>query len=126
MPDFTPGAGMPDFTPGAGPPGQALLIGGASEEFAAFLGISLEQLESELSAGGATPASVAGARGRTREELKTFFMDQTQAQISEAVAAGTISQEDADNMIERLASRIDDIIEGKVPSARPEGTPLEP
>jgi len=125
-PDITPGAGMPDMTPGAGPPGPGLPIGGASEEFAALLGISLEQLESELSAEGATPASVAEAHGRTREELKTFFMEQTQAQISETVATGTMSQEDADNMIERLASRIDDIIDGKVPSARPEGAPLGP
>jgi len=126
MPDITPGAGMPDITPGAGMPGQALFIGGASEEFAAFLGISLEQLESELSAEGATPASVAEAHGRTREELKTFFTAQLQAQMSDAVAAGTMSQEDADNMIERQTSRLDDIIDGKMPSARPEGTPLGP
>ena len=125
-PDITPGAGIPDFTPGAGPPGEVPFIGGASEEFAAFLGIPLEQLESELGAEGATPASVAEARGRTREELKTFFMEQTQAQISDAVAAGTMSQEDADNMIERQTSRLDDIIDGKMPSARPEGTPLGP
>jgi len=125
MPDFTPGAGMPDFTPGAGPPpGSGLFIGGASEEFAAFLGISLEQLESELSAEGATPASVAEAHDRTREELKTFFMEQTQAQINEAVAAGTMSQEEADNMIERQASRIDDIIDGKMSSGGPGGPPV--
>jgi hypothetical protein len=123
-PDITPGAGMPDITPGAGPPGPGLPIGGASEEFAALLGISLEELESELSAEGATPASVAEAHGRTREELKTFFMEQTQAQVSEAVAAGTMSQEDADNMIERLASRIDDIIDGKMPSGGPGGPPI--
>ena len=123
-PPGTPGAGMPDFTPGAGPPpGSGLFIGGASEEFAAFLGISLEQLESELSAEGATPASVAEAHDRTREELKTFFMEQTQAQMSEAVAAGTMSQEDADNMIEHQASRIDDIIDGKMPSGGPGGPP---
>jgi hypothetical protein len=125
MPDFTPGAGMPDFTPGAGPPpGSGLFIGGASEEFAAFLGISLEQLESELSAEGATPASVAEAHDRTREELKTFFLEQTQAQMNEAVAAGTMSQEEADNMIERQASRIDDTIDGKMPSGRPGGPPV--
>ncbi len=124
MPDFTPGAGMPDFTPGAGPPGQGLFIGGASEEFAAFLSISLDQLDSELSAEGATPASVAEAHGRTREELKAFFVEQTQAQMSEAVAAGTMSQEDADSMIERQASRIDDIIDGKMPSGGPGGPPI--
>ena len=116
MPDFTPGAGMPPMTPGAGPSGQGAFIGGASEEFAAFLGIPLDQLESELGAEGATPASVAEAHGRTRGELKTFFTAQLQAQMSEAVAAGTMSQEEADSMIERQASRIDDIIDGKMPA----------
>jgi len=126
MPAFTPGAGMPDFTPGAGPPpGQGAFIGGTSEEFAAFLGFSLEQLESELSAEGATPASVAEAHDRTRGELKTFFTAQLQAQMSEAVAAGTMSQEEADSMIERQASRIDDIIDGKMPSGGPGGPPIE-
>jgi hypothetical protein len=91
--------------------GSALLVGCASEEFAAFLGISLEQLEPELSAQGARPPSVAEARGRTREELKTFFVEQVQTNLSEAVADGTMPQEDADNMFEGLASRIDDIIE---------------
>jgi len=124
MPDFTPGAGMPPMTPGTGPPGQGAFIGGASEEFAAFLGIPLEQLESELSAEGATPASVTEAHDRTREELKAFFMEQTQAQVNEAVAAGTMSQEEADNMIERQASSIDDIIDGKMPSGGPGGPPV--
>jgi hypothetical protein len=105
-----------DITPGAGAPGQALFIGGASEEFAAFLGISFEQLESELSAEGATPGSVAEAHGRTREELKTFFVEELQANLSEAVVAGTMSQEAADNMFERQASRIDDIIDGEMAS----------
>jgi len=112
------GGGPPaDTTPGAGPLGQAFRIGGASEEFAGFLGISLEQLESELGAEGATPASVAEAHGRTREDLKTFFLEQAQAQFSEAVAAGTMSQEDADSMVEDVTSRIDDIIDGNMPAA---------
>jgi diphthamide synthase (EF-2-diphthine--ammonia ligase) len=111
----TPGA-RPTFTPGAGAPGRGLFVGGASEEFAEFLGISLEQLESELSAEGATPASVAEAHGRTREELKAFFTEQQETQLSDAVAAGTMSQEDADNQMQALASRIDDIIDGTMPS----------
>ena len=114
-----PGAG--GVTPGGG--GQGLFIGGPSEEFAEFLGISLEQLESELSAEGATPASVAEAHGRTRDELKTFFTEQLQTQMLEAVAAGTMSLEDADNMIESFASRIDDIIDGHMPSGGPAPTP---
>jgi phage gp36-like protein len=107
----TPGA-RPTFTPGAGAPGRGLFVGGASEEFAEFLGISLEQLESELSAEGATPASVAEAHGRTREELKAFFTEQQETQLSDAVAAGTMSQEDADQTLEDFASRVDDIIDG--------------
>jgi hypothetical protein len=114
-----PGAG--DMTPGARP--QGMFIGGASEEFAAFLGISQEQLESELAAEGATPASVAEAHGRTREELEAFFMEELQANLDEAVAAGTMSQEEADDMYEQQASRIDDIIDGNMPSGMPGGPP---
>jgi len=103
------------FTTGAGAPGRGLFVGEASEEFAVFLDISLEQLQSELSAEGATPASVAEAHGRTREELKTFFTEQQQARLSEAVAAGTLSQEEADQMLESFTSRIDGIIDGSAP-----------
>jgi hypothetical protein len=111
------GTPIPGFTPGAGPSGQALFMGGgASEELAEFLGISLEQLESELDAEGATPASVADAHDRTREELKTFYTEQQETQLSEAVAAGNMTQEDADSMMDRFASTIDDTIDGNAPS----------
>jgi hypothetical protein len=115
----TPDAG--DITPGARPPG--LFIGGASDELAAFLGISFEQLESELNAEGATPASVAEAHDRTREELETFFVEQLQANLDQAVAADTMSQEVAHDMLERQASRIDDIIDGNVPFQGPGPAP---
>jgi hypothetical protein len=129
--DVTPAATTPggserpgaDRGVGPGARGQALLLAGASEEFAAFLGIPLEELESELSPEGATPGNVAEEHGRTREEVKAFFMEQLQADISDAVAAGTMSQEDVDRLIEKLTSRIDDIIDGKVPSGGPEGGP---
>jgi hypothetical protein len=103
--------------------GQALLVAGANEEFAAFLGISLDQLASELSAEGAIPRSVAEAHGRTREDLKTFFIEQVQADLSEAVAVETMSQEDADRFFEKLTSRVDDIVDGKAPSGGREGGP---
>jgi hypothetical protein len=128
-PTSTAGVGAPDtgdITPGAGAPGRMLSIGGASEEFAAFLGISFEQLESELDAEGATPGSVAEAHGRTREELEDFFIEQLEAELNEAVAAGTMSQEEADNMFESQASRIDDIIDGSMPSGMPSGGPQFP
>lgn len=127
-PPIGPGPGgdgdFPAITPGAGVPGPGLSVGGASEEFAEFLGISLDQLESELSAEGATPASVAEAHGRTRDELKSFFIEQVEAQLSEAVAAGTMSQEDADSMLDNLTSRIDDMIDRTMPPAGGEQPPF--
>ena len=121
--DVTPAATTPAGTEkpradgGAGPGArdQALLVAGASEELAVFLGISLEYLESELSAEGATSGSVAEAHGRTREELKSFFIEQVRANLNEAIAAGTMSQEDADNLNARVASRLDDFIDGNLP-----------
>ncbi len=112
--DATPAPGELIAPPGGGAPGQLFGIGGATEEFAGFLGISQEQLEADLSAEGATPGSVAEAHGRTREELKSFFIEQVQTSLDEAVAAGTMSQEQADSLAEDLASRIDDIIEGNM------------
>jgi hypothetical protein len=114
-PGFTPGAG-PSFTFGGGPNGAGLVIVGASEELAEFLDIPLEQLESELSEEGATPASVAEAHDRTRDELKTFYTEQQEAQLSEAVATGDMSQEDADSAMQRFAAMIDDMIDGNVPA----------
>jgi phosphoglycolate phosphatase-like HAD superfamily hydrolase len=109
----TPGAG-PSFTDQPGP-GAQVIIGGATEEVAEFLGISQEQLESELSEEAATPASVAEAHDRTRDELETFYTEQQQAQLDEAVAAGDMSQEDADQALEAFSSRIDDVVDGNVP-----------
>ena len=118
----TPGAG-PSFTFGAGPNSGGLVIGGADEELAEFLGISQEQLQSELDAEGATPASVAEAHDKTRDELKAFYTEQQETQLTEAVAAGDMSQEDADQALEAFASQIDDIIDGNVPVGGGRGGP---
>jgi hypothetical protein len=126
LPTLTPEGGTPTARSSFGAPGQGAFVGGASEEFAAFLGISLEQLQTELGAEGATPGSVAEAHGRTRDELKTFFTEQMQANLSDAVAAGTMSQEDADSMLTDLSSRIDDIIDGNAPFGRPGQAPAGP
>jgi hypothetical protein len=112
-----PLGGGPGFSV-VGPDGGGLIIGGPSEELAEFLGISLDQLESELSAEDATPASVAEAHGRTRDELKTFYTEQIEAQIIEEVVAGRLSPEEGDAMIERLTSNIDAMIDGQGPSAQ--------
>jgi hypothetical protein len=50
-------------------------------------------------------------------------MEELQANLDEAIAAGTMSQEAADEMFERQASRVDDIIDGGMPLYRPGGVP---
>ena len=115
---FGPGGGFTGgFGGGAGRrlwrwPWQGLLnVAGPSEEFAAFLGIPLDQLESELAADSATPGSVAGTHGRTRAQLEAFLIEQAEANLNESVAAGTLTQEAADNLLVNLESNIEGIID---------------
>ena len=69
----TPG---PNFTPGAGGRFQSGFFGGLSEsDLAGFLGITQDQLLSELQADGATLATVAQAHGKSRDDLQTFLTD---------------------------------------------------
>ncbi len=69
----TPG---PNFTPGAGGRFQGGLFGGLSEsDLANFLGITQDQLLSELQADGATLATVAQAHGKSRDDLQTYLTD---------------------------------------------------
>ena len=61
---------------GAGGRFQSGFFGGLSEsDLAGFLGITQDQLLSELQADGATLATVAQAHGKSRDDLQTFLTD---------------------------------------------------
>ena len=47
----------------------------ASQKFAEFLGITTDQLKTELQADNATIATVAAAHGKSRDQVKTFEFD---------------------------------------------------
>jgi hypothetical protein len=85
------------------------------EELATFLGITPEQLGEELQADGATLASVAEAHGKSRDELKTFIASEAKAKLDEAVAAGNITQERADEILARLEENVDKLIDSEMP-----------
>jgi hypothetical protein len=76
------------------------------------LNIPADQLQTELAADGATIGTVAAAHGKTRDELKTFLLQQIQTNADQAVAAGTMTQDQADAMVQDLSSRVDEIIDG--------------
>jgi predicted XRE-type DNA-binding protein len=134
--DFTPLAGAgngtfpggtppADFTPPAGI-GDRALLGGFDPALAQFFGISEEQLQSELAAEGATIGTVAEAHGKTRDELKDFLIQQIRTNADQAVADGRMTQDQADTMVQNSSSRVDDMIDGKIPSAGRPAPPSEP
>ena len=72
-----PGAGR---GPGAkGAFGFGFGLGQDETKLADFLGISTDQLKTELHAQGATLATVASNHGKTRDQLKTFISDNATA-----------------------------------------------
>ncbi len=86
-------------------------LGEAKEKLAEFLGITEEQLRDELAADDATLASVAGAHGKSRDELKSFIETEAKTALDEAVASGALTQDRADDILGGLTERLDDIVD---------------
>ena len=95
------------FAPGFG-------LGEARDQVAQFLGISTDQLTTELQADGATLASVAQAHGKSRDDLKKFISDTAKAKTDEAVTNGDLTQKQADAINSKLNDAIDMIIDAPV------------
>lgn len=113
---FGPGFGGGGHGPGRGLGGdRGFGFGfGFAEGFgdlATFLGIDEAQLRTELSADGASLASVAEANGKSRDELKAFLQTESDARIDAAVADGKLTQERADELKSRLAEMLDKVID---------------
>ena len=111
------GPGGLGFAFGFGGPGLHFGFGGLElrGDIAGFLGITEEQLEDELQADGATLATVAEAHGKTRDELKAFIESEVRERLGQAVADGDLTQEQADDIGERLSEHLDDLIDGELP-----------
>jgi hypothetical protein len=62
---------------------------------ATVLGITEDQLRSELQAQGATLASVAAAHGQDRATFRQALIDATKKRLADAVTAGTLTQDQA-------------------------------
>lgn len=89
----------------------------SGEEMAAFLGITHEELHAAL-VGGQTLAQVAEANGKSRDELKAFIMSELKADLDEAVAAGRLTQEEADAKLAERMANLDAVIDGTAPGPR--------
>ena len=124
----TPGA---QGTPDAGATPESAVPGANTEKarggcgrivdraaLASFLGITEEQLQTELQVEGATLATVAEAHGQSRDALKGFLTDQAQTRLDEKVATGDLTQEQADARLAEFTANLDAVIDGALPAGR--------
>ncbi len=85
----------------------------AADKLAGFLGITADQLKTELQADNATLATVADAHGKSRDALKTFISDGVKAKLDEAVTNQDLTQKRADEMLAQLDEHLDQMIDAK-------------
>lgn len=107
----SPGA-APDDNDGNGRLGGCGVKGVSPAELAAFLGIDEATLRTELQADGATLATVAAAHGQDRAALIAFLTEQTQSALDERVAAGDLTQAEADEKLAGFTANVDSIVDG--------------
>ena len=117
--------------PGPGGPPQGFRGGGLfagiaepDEELAALFGLSLAQLEEELSVDGATLGQTAELTGRSREDLQAFLLDRAEAALAEDGGTGNFPGSQ-DPRTGQLTAIIDNIIDGEgfSPGDPPDGLP---
>ncbi|TAK67425.1 MAG: hypothetical protein EPO22_02930 [Dehalococcoidia bacterium] len=111
---------------GPGPLGKGFGfdLNGAADKLAGFLGISQDQLRTELSAGNASLASVAQAHGKSRDDLKTFIKDTAKSALDGAVKNGDLTQKQEDNALSTLDAHLDQLIDGKFFGGMGKGFPF--
>ena len=111
------GPGGPDKD-GRGHPGGHF----AGPELATFLGITQEQLRTELGS-GKTLAQVADAHGKTRQQLSDFLIAARKAELDKGVADGKLTQTQADAQLTMFTDKIATMLDstGKPPMGGPGG-----
>jgi hypothetical protein len=101
-------------------------VGADMTALATWLGITPEQLHTELHEGtGKSLAQVAQAHNKTRDALITFLTDQTKARLDQAVAAGRLTQQQADQMLEQFRQNVGQMVDRVHAPGQP-GQPGQP
>ena len=109
---------------GEGPPFGALGPGGPNgclslDAAATYLGLTETQLREQVS-DGKTLAQIAKDRGKSVDGLKDALTAAAKTRLNEAVEQGRFTQAQANAMLERLQSKLDDLVNSNLP-ARPDG-----
>lgn len=82
------------------------------QQLADFLGITADQLKTELKASGATWATVALAHGESRDDLKAFITSTAKGDLDAKVQSQDLTQKQEDSVLQQLSSRLDKIVDG--------------
>lgn len=86
---------------------------------AEVLGITPEQLKTELKAGKSL-AQVAQAHGMSAEQLVTALTAKTKVRVDEAVASGKITAEQGQKILDAASKRLPEMIQ-RIPGSEPQG-----
>jgi len=123
--------------PGPGPNGQRQGPGGQGQRqgpgfggpgfggpgvVAQVLGLTPEQLRTEFQSGKSL-AEIGQAQGISRDDLKARILAAQKARLDEAVKAGKLSQDQANQIAARQAANIDRMLDAKPGQGRPGGGP---
>lgn len=91
-------------------------LGASVDSLAKFLGISTDQLKTELQ--GKSLAEVAQAHGKSRDDLKQFLIGEATTRLDKAVADGKLPKEVAEKIKAGLSAQIDHLIDAKLPNGQ--------
>ncbi|UKK96445.1 hypothetical protein [Brevibacillus brevis] len=83
-------------------------------ELLSLLKLDADNLKEELQA-GKTLAAIAQAQGVDSADVVALLVDQQEAKLKEAVAAGKLTQEQADKLSENLSDRVKEQVENAKP-----------
>ena len=120
------GHGMRGFGPGGpgmrgpGGPGGGILATAALKTAASFLGIPLATLQADLK-GGKTLADEAKAKGKTAADVITALTNEAKENLDAAVAAGWITQKQADAVLDGLTKGITELVNNGPPVPKEHG-----
>jgi uncharacterized protein (DUF2267 family) len=90
----------------------AKLRGALIEESAGAIGISADELRAELKAGKSI-ADVAAEHGVSLDDVKAQIIAAAEAKLQQAVENGRIDQAKADEALQRLSDRLDEVLNRK-------------
>ncbi|MCW3050753.1 MAG: hypothetical protein JWO74_5037 [Solirubrobacterales bacterium] len=112
--------------PGRFGPGRGLLFAGP-DAAAKYLGLDAAALRDQL-ASGKSLADVAKAQGKDVAGLEQALVDAAQSRLDQAVADKRITEQQRQSILDRLKSRVADLVSGKrstppPPPAPPPGHP---